>query len=116
MQTFQSSYTKAINKKYTRHGSLFEQHYNAKHIEEENYFITLAFYIHQNPVRSKLVDRAEEWEFSSCQDYIELRKGSLPNKELILERFTIDEIRDITRVNKVSSVGKVSDTFQVSGT
>jgi putative transposase len=30
MQTLQSSYTKAINKRYDRHGSLFQAHYKAK--------------------------------------------------------------------------------------
>ena len=91
-----SSYTKAFNKKYLRHGSLFQKHSKSKLIEDENYFISLIFYIHQNPVRSELTQKPEDWEFSSYQDYINLRNGNLPNKELIYSKFTIDDIRIIT--------------------
>ncbi|MBM2817240.1 MAG: transposase [Ignavibacteria bacterium] len=96
MQTFQSSYTKAINIRYDRHGSLFQSHFKAKHVKDEKFYLALATYIHQNPIRSKLVDKAEDWEFSSYQDYIELRRGSLPNKEFLLNKYTINEILEIT--------------------
>jgi putative transposase len=77
-KTLQSSYTKAINKQFNRNGSLFQQRFKVNLIEDENYFINSVFYIHQNPVRSNLVKKAEEWTFSSYQDYIDLRKGNLP--------------------------------------
>jgi putative transposase len=34
-------------------------------------------YIHRNPVRRKLVQRPEDWEFSSARDYLELRSPPL---------------------------------------
>lgn len=92
-----SSYTKAINKRYGRHGSLFQNHTNAKPVPSDRYLITLLTYIHQNPVRSKLVDKEEDWRFSSYQDYIDLREGTLPKKELILCMIKMDEMREITR-------------------
>jgi REP element-mobilizing transposase RayT len=89
-----SSYTKAINKRYRRHGSLFQKHTKAKHIDEEAYLITLATYIHQNPVRSGLVRKAEDWRFSSYQDYIGMRNGTLPKKDLILSQFaSVEEFK-----------------------
>lgn len=90
------SYTRAFNKMWNRHGNLFNQKTNAIQINNENYYITLASYIHQNPIRSKLVDKAEEWEFSSYQDYLDLRKSNLPNKELLLSRYSINELKEIT--------------------
>ena len=63
-----SSYTKAINKRYSRHGSLFQAHTKAKEIIDEQYLITLISYIHQNPLRSKLVSQLTEWKFSSYND------------------------------------------------
>lgn len=96
MQILQSSYTKAINKKYDRHGALFQSHFKSKHIEDKNYFISLITYIHQNPIRSKLVEKAEEWEFSSFQDYVDLRNGTLPNKKLLLSRYSLKEINNLT--------------------
>jgi putative transposase len=35
-------------------------------------------YIHQNPVRRKLVTRAIDWPWSSAADYAHLRRGPLP--------------------------------------
>jgi len=50
----QSSYTKSINATYNRAGSLFQNHDKSKHIDDESYLITVATYIHQNPVRAGL--------------------------------------------------------------
>ncbi|MEI8195391.1 MAG: hypothetical protein WCI73_05730 [Phycisphaerae bacterium] len=35
-------------------------------------------YIHQNPVRRKLVTRRDEWPWSSAADYAKVRAGPLP--------------------------------------
>ncbi|MCX6156267.1 MAG: transposase [Candidatus Kapabacteria bacterium] len=93
---FLISYSKAFNKAYDRNGSLFQQNYKSILIEKQEYLINLATYIHQNPVRSKLVDKAYEWEFSSYLDYIDLRKGTLPNKKLILDNISINDLKVIT--------------------
>lgn len=50
-----SSYAKAYNKRYGRNGSLFQQHTKAKLVDKEGYLLLLISYIHQNPVRAKLV-------------------------------------------------------------
>jgi REP element-mobilizing transposase RayT len=55
-----SSYTKAFNKRYNRHGSLFQEHSKAKLILNDRYLISLLTYIHQNPIRSGLVEKVEE--------------------------------------------------------
>lgn len=96
MQVLQSSYTKAINKKNNRHGNLFQAHYNSKVVENDNYLITLLTYIHQNPVRSELVVNPYEWQFSSYQDYIDLRNGTLPSKEFILSMIKKEDLKELT--------------------
>jgi putative transposase len=35
-------------------------------------------YIHQNPVRRKLVSHASDWHWSSAADYAQLRAGTIP--------------------------------------
>ena len=82
-----SGYAKAINKQQNRHGSLFEQHTKAKPIKSQNHLIALVHYIHQNPIRSKLVQQLEDWEFSSYRDYVGFRTGKLPVKEEILSQY-----------------------------
>ncbi len=38
-------------------------------------------YIYNNPVKAKLVQHPEDWEFSSYRDYFGLRNGKLINKD-----------------------------------
>jgi len=86
-----NAYTKAINKRYQRHGSLFQQHTKAKLISDESYLLTLITYIHQNPIRSELVDKMENWQYSSYPDYIGTRNGTLPQRDFVQTRFSTSE-------------------------
>jgi hypothetical protein len=70
MQRFLISYTKAINERFDRVGSLFQGAFEAKLVETEDYLRHLSRYIHLNPVRARLCNAAEQWEFSSYRDYI----------------------------------------------
>ncbi len=87
MQAFSLSYTKAINKRHERLGSLFQGRFQAIHVDREEYLLHLTRYIHLNPVKANLVEKAEDWEFSSYQEYIDLRKGSLPKIDIIRSQF-----------------------------
>jgi len=84
---WQSSYTKAINKAYKRHGSLFQQHAKAMLVDEESYLISLINYIHQNPVRGHLVKKLEQWRYSSYLDLAGRRNGTLVLRDIIDEYF-----------------------------
>ncbi|MCC5898517.1 MAG: transposase [Phormidium sp. BM_Day4_Bin.17] len=83
MQAFSLSYTKAINQRYQRVGSLFQGRFQAIHVNKEEYLLNLTRYIHLNPVAANLVKNAEDWEFSSCRDYLNLRPGRLPRLDRI---------------------------------
>lgn len=95
-----ASYTRAINKQQKTSGSLFRQKTKAECVNcfngptpnflndvdinisfPENEYPQVCFnYIHNNPVKAKLVKDATEWEFSSAMDYASLRDGTLVNK------------------------------------
>ena len=97
------SYTRAINKQENRSGALFREETKAKDGWEdpdmtlshsdygkvwkdwEIYGITCYNYIHNNPVKAKLVNAPEEWDFASAKDFAGLRNGSLCNKEMAKE-------------------------------
>ena len=91
MMRFSVSYTKAINKRYSRVGALFQGAFQAKHVDGDEYLVHLSRYIHLNPVMTSLVERPEEWEFSSYPEYIGLRNGALPRPEIILSQFPSPE-------------------------
>jgi REP element-mobilizing transposase RayT len=63
-----SSYTKAIQKQESMTGNLFQQKTKFKCVD--GYLSTAFHYIHQNPLRSNLVDRLEAWPWSSLPEYL----------------------------------------------
>ena len=88
-----SGYARIHNERYNRSGSLFRQKTKSNCLSEMfvpefpdysnlDYCFNCFQYIHQNPLRAGLIDRMENWEFSSFRDYAGLRNGTLCNKEL----------------------------------
>jgi len=59
------TYTKAMNKAYQRTGSLFENPFERKRVDRDNYFTYLVAYIHRNPQTHGLVDDFRAWPWSS---------------------------------------------------
>jgi len=88
MLALQTSYAKAINKRYDRAGHLFQGTFKSIHIDRNEYLLHLSRYIHINPVEAGLLQRPEDWEFSSFRDYIGLRSGTLTKAEIILSQFS----------------------------
>ncbi|MEB3881939.1 transposase [Lyngbya sp. CCY1209] len=87
MQRLSVSYVKAFNKSYQRVGTLFQRRFQAILVDRDEYLFQLTRYIHLNPVKAKLVDKAEDWEFSSYREYVDLRPGSLPKCEEVRSHF-----------------------------
>lgn len=110
--TMLSSYTQAINKQEKRKGSLFAHTTKAKILNDakNDYLVQCFMYIHQNPILAGLVDKLEDWEFSSYPDYIGKREGKLINKELALEMLNIDN-NDIEFITNKLLVDKTDDDF-----
>ncbi len=91
MQKFSISYTKAINKRFERVGALFQGQFQAKPIQHYSHLLNLCVYIHANPVKDGLVFLPEEWEFSNYLEWMNLREGTLVNREFINESFGTSE-------------------------
>lgn len=87
MMPFTVSYTRAVNRQMQRSGPIFQGTYQAKPLNSLETQIHVSRYIHLNPVMAGLVKLPEDWMFSSYRDYIGMRNGQLPKKELILSDF-----------------------------
>src|SRR3989344_4694834 len=88
MLKVRSGYGKYFNKKYDRVGSLFQDQFKAVHINTDTSLKHLSAYIHQNPTVAGLVERAEEWPYSSYRKYMsESTAGSLSSPEILLSEF-----------------------------
>lgn len=70
MRHINGAYTTYFNVKRKRAGHLFQGRYKAIVIEANTYAMELSRYIHLNPVRVRLVDKPEDYEWSSHRCYI----------------------------------------------
>ncbi len=64
MSSICTAYTMYFNKKYDRHGPLFENNYRASLITDDTHFAHISRYIHLNPKEYKT------WPYSSLTQYL----------------------------------------------
>lgn len=69
MQRIQQVYTQRYNKRYERTGHVFEQRYQAKLCQEDQYLLSLIRYIHKNPKEAKIKEGIK-YNWSSHLEYI----------------------------------------------
>ena len=76
IQRIFNSYTQAINKKYSRVGTLFQGSVKKRIIEDDDYLAETIKYIHLNPVKAGLCQKPENWEFSDYREWVETIRSS----------------------------------------
>ncbi len=63
-------YVQWHNSKYDRTGHLFQNRFKSQIVNNDSYLISVARYIHQNPIKAKLVKDIKKYQWSSYIDYI----------------------------------------------
>ena len=61
-------YSGWFNRKYGRVGHLFQDRFRSQAVEDDGYFVTLIRYVWNNPVEAGLVDRPEQFRWSSRRE------------------------------------------------
>jgi putative transposase len=69
-----------VYKKYGQKYKIWKDRFDALMIRHKSVLLTKIKYIHNNPVKSGLVERAEEWRYSSANYYVTEEEGILPIK------------------------------------
>ena len=77
MHGINSRYTINFNRRHKRTGHLFQGRYKAIIVDKDAYLIPLSRYVHLNPVRARMVEKPEQYRWSSYRGYIE--KGKKDN-------------------------------------
>ncbi|OGR94355.1 MAG: hypothetical protein A2V88_17110 [Elusimicrobia bacterium RBG_16_66_12] len=77
LQRLLTRYVSIFNHRHDRTGHLFQARYKAVLCVDAAYLLRLIAYIHDNPVRSGLAVKNEDWEWSSSGAYLENRRTSL---------------------------------------
>lgn len=66
----ENSFTRYFNIKFNRKGPLWQSDFKAVRIKNNEQLLHVSRYIHLNPTTDYLVDKPEDWRFSSYKDFI----------------------------------------------
>jgi REP element-mobilizing transposase RayT len=97
------TYTKAFNKKYNRHGALFERPFRRKIVENENYLLNLIIYIHNNPVHHNSCEEASNYPWSSYSTCMSDKPTKLKREEVIAIFDDIENFKYVHELKKKDS-------------
>ena len=119
-------YVYYYNVKYQRVGHLFQDRFKSEPVDNNEYFLTVLRYIHQNPVKAKLCSKVEEYPFSSFAEYLHestfvdtefalgiidrsefVRFNNAPNSDICLELVTPSR-HAVTDAQAQVIIGKIS--------
>jgi len=93
MKRINVTYAYYFNRKYNRIGHLFQDRFRSEIIEDDNYLLLAARYIHNNPIKAGVVAKPEDYPWSSYRAYLNIAEEStrLINKDLLIGIFSNDE-------------------------
>lgn len=106
-----NGYTRYFNIKHKRKGPLWESEFKNVLIKSDEQLLHLTRYIHLNPVTAHLVEKPENWDFSSYKEYLSLNietpaicnfNGTLEIKPSAYRKFVNDQIsyqRELAKIN-----------------
>jgi len=75
MHDLNSGYASDFNRRYRRCGALLQGRFKAVLVEDQSHALELSRYVHLNPVRARIVERPEEYGWSSYRDYLRTRQA-----------------------------------------
>ena len=68
-----ATYTLHFHRRHKSNGHLFQGRYKSVLVASDAHWQHLSFYLHLNPVRAGLVSDPEDYQWSSCLDYVRAR-------------------------------------------
>ncbi len=122
MKQLNMNYAIYFNKKNKRVGHLWQGRFKSWYVTNEAYFYTLMLYIEQNPLKANMVQRLEEYPYSSYHYF--LNSNDIPEclqQSWIVENYQEDieaiktflnsdvDIAQLSEMKKASSLVEASD-------
>jgi putative transposase len=81
-------FASTINKDTNADGNVFKDRYRSILVDSDEYLLVLSRYIHLNPVASNICKNAEDYEWSSINEYTrDIDKASFLKKDKVLSYF-----------------------------
>ncbi len=106
-----NAYAQAFNKRFERHGSLFERPFKRKMVTDDNYLRQLVLYIHNNPVHHGFCDDPEDYPWSSYQTCVTAKPTKL-KRDTVIEMFD-DKANFIYMHNEKIEVTKIEKWLEI---
>ena len=106
MQRINTTYGKYYNKKYSRVGYVFRDRYKAEGIYSEKHLYNCIKYIHNNPVKAGICNKAEEYPYSNykmMKNEFKERYSLMTNSECNNEEYVFIDVdeKNETTCNKI---------------
>jgi REP element-mobilizing transposase RayT len=118
MLTLQSAYTQWFNRRHDRVGHLFQGRYKSFLVERDRYLLGLILYIHRNPVAARVVERAEDFQWSSDQYYRRARPPAWLDTDRLLPLLASDRRAAIASYRRLmgEEVVPAADAYETQRT
>ena len=78
-----NAYSKSINKKYGRSGSLFKDRFSRIKLDNEEYLKNLILYTHLNPTHHNFIDDFRNYKYSSYNSILSNKPTNLLREDVI---------------------------------
>lgn len=109
MAKVSNSYTKYFNTEHTRSGPLYEGHFKNILVKDDAQLLHLTRYVHLNPVSAGIINKPEDWEYSSYNDFLSPSPTSVVAQTLDIkpekyQKFVEDQISYQRQLSKIKSL------------
>ena len=105
MKRLLSIYTSAFNRRHQRVGHLFQGRYKSFVVSAESYLLELSRYIHLNPCRAGLVNRPEDYPWSSMKFFLGEKPPRFLDRDLLLSQFETPEAYRSFVIERIADAG-----------
>lgn len=85
------------NNKYGRTGHLFQNRFMSEPVESESYYLTVLRYIHQNPVKARIVSKVNDYLWSSYNQYVLAYQQQSVYVDIDLSKVYFETINDFNK-------------------
>jgi putative transposase len=96
------------------YGSIYQGAYKSFIVQEDKHLIDLIRYVEQNPLRAKLVKRAEDWQWGSLY---RRQKGTTQEKKLLAPlptRLPVNYLASVNEVYNTDTLTKIRNSVNKS--
>ena len=88
IQRLANSFAHYFSVKHKNRGPVFEGNFKAVRVESDEQLIHLSRYIHLNPVTAFLVEKPEDYPYSSYRIYLDKEKSEMVDPSLVMAHFS----------------------------